>query len=728
MDSPTVLRPVRSYSEVVRASSPENDPRVAQESKMLLNPVGGDSNKNFAESEDECVSHKRNLYLPAVTRVMTIALDKGLLQRKKSGQDPRYTLNIRESPATKDTDRGEGTSKGKGADPRNWGAALLDDEDIDLEEQRITLESFKTAKELASETESSSEEDEPAYLRDRETQATKAPDIFKQAILQQKAIDAAVTRAEQRLHKEYEGKMKKLTAQVKTLPEQTKGRTTDPVGAMVDKVVKPTSDKRTQRATPQAMEPMRQVAPKSYIGQAMGWLRKGKDDDGDGEDSFELQLRTRKHLALRALVVMTLGGNERNLLRKRPSSMKTKRCFQNDKPVRDYIYKLNKLWNMIGDVDERDRRELWKKELNPEISTFKEVQAAAEIIEIAHSVPVGRERKTGKRDKESHTEIGSSAISPQHPNPRKDRNGARYQPQTESGAKRPRQDPKGPQEHRRQEAQRPLRTGNTLSADEKARLSAEGRMNLAVRFRDPLARRAEDRLQGLKFPWDGADGQLHLTAWDDPDRFWVHKLKDKDTYAVKDHHHCRYGPEMMEIPRRQLEDPHFCIDRAYWLHLGWYFATVWNKHELRKQEKRCCGDKIWLGSRTFDPKGSLTRLRLKEREWRRYSKSRLPMGTPIEDRVMWWLEEYIAPTETHWSSKTDQRFSCIRISKEAYQVMDHALALNTLLPWKTVRQWHWSLAHWYQRQLNKVSLQLTKHHDTMSRRRARRSAQPRRES
>jgi hypothetical protein len=31
---------------------------------------------------------------------------------------------------------------------------------------------------------------------------------------------------------------------------------------------------------------------------------------------------------------------------------KLKRCFQNDKSVQDYVYELNKLWNMIGDVDE----------------------------------------------------------------------------------------------------------------------------------------------------------------------------------------------------------------------------------------------------------------------------------------------------------------------------------------------------------------------------------------
>jgi hypothetical protein len=79
---------------------------------------------------------------------------------------------------------------------------------------------------------------------------------------------------------------------------------------------------------------------------------------------------------------------------------KLNRCYQNEKSVREYIYELSELWNMIGDVPERQKvtrlwtgfkpeiqTELWKKELNPESSTFREVSNAAEIIEIAHSVP-----------------------------------------------------------------------------------------------------------------------------------------------------------------------------------------------------------------------------------------------------------------------------------------------------------------------------------------------------
>jgi hypothetical protein len=101
---------------------------------------------------------------------------------------------------------------------------------------------------------------------------------------------------------------------------------------------------------------------------------------------------------------------------------KLKRCYQNDKTVRAYFYELSELWNMIGDIDERQRverlwfglkadiqRELWKKELNPEVSSFNQVLAAAEVIEISLSVPVGRERKA----KKGTTNLESSAVTPE---------------------------------------------------------------------------------------------------------------------------------------------------------------------------------------------------------------------------------------------------------------------------------------------------------------------------
>jgi hypothetical protein len=62
----------------------------------------------------------------------------------------------------------------------------------------------------------------------------------------------------------------------------------DPVKAVIDKVVKPSTERRERRPTPQAMEPVHQVAPHSYIGQALGRIdRKGKGSDDPDSSSSE---------------------------------------------------------------------------------------------------------------------------------------------------------------------------------------------------------------------------------------------------------------------------------------------------------------------------------------------------------------------------------------------------------------------------------------------------------
>ncbi|KAG2058407.1 hypothetical protein BDR06DRAFT_850269, partial [Suillus hirtellus] len=78
--------------------------------------------------------------------------------------------------------------------------------------------------------------------------------------------------------------------------------------------------------------------------------------------------------------------------------VKLNKCYQNAKSVQEYVYKLSKFWNMIGDVEDWQKvlclwtglntsiqSELWKKEVNPGSSLFREVRNATEIIEIAHS-------------------------------------------------------------------------------------------------------------------------------------------------------------------------------------------------------------------------------------------------------------------------------------------------------------------------------------------------------
>ena len=84
------------------------------------------------------------------------------------------------------------------------------------------------------------------------------------------------------------------------------------------------------------------------------------------------------------------------------------RCHQNDKTVTEYVHELTELFNMIGDVSERDQvlkfwngsraviqKGLWRDNLNPEVSSWSSVVAQAEIIEISENVADRRDRRIG---------------------------------------------------------------------------------------------------------------------------------------------------------------------------------------------------------------------------------------------------------------------------------------------------------------------------------------------
>ncbi|KIM51718.1 hypothetical protein SCLCIDRAFT_1166396 [Scleroderma citrinum Foug A] len=77
-------------------------------------------------------------------------------------------------------------------------------------------------------------------------------------------------------------------------------------------------------------------------------------------------------------------------------------CYQGNKTVQDYLYELNKIWNMIGEMDECTKvhklwfslckeiqHDLWRDRLNLEISSLRSVIACAEIIKIMQSVTGG---------------------------------------------------------------------------------------------------------------------------------------------------------------------------------------------------------------------------------------------------------------------------------------------------------------------------------------------------
>jgi len=159
------------------------------------------------------------------------------------------------------------------------------------------------------------------------------------------------------------------------------------------------------------------------------------------------------------------------------------RCYQNDQKVRDYIYELNELWVMIGETDERTQvhklwfglrkeiqHDLWREKLNPEISSLKDVIAAAEIIEIAQSVT---SETNGKGRTKTSTAVRSAAATPD--------GGERAQRRSRRSSRREKKhnDPKSGKTDGQSKGKgkdRPKKAGSKpkLSKDEQERHKSEG--------------------------------------------------------------------------------------------------------------------------------------------------------------------------------------------------------------------------------------------------------------
>ena len=109
-------------------------------------------------------------------------------------------------------------------------------------------------------------------------------------------------------------------------------------------------------------------------------------------------------------------------------------CHQNDKSVAEYTHELQDLFNMIGNIPKQDQvlkfwnssrpsiqRELWWNKLNPELSSWKEVVAQAEIIEIAENIADRRDWKSGQVSQTLGAASGSGGSSSKNKNQPTDR-------------------------------------------------------------------------------------------------------------------------------------------------------------------------------------------------------------------------------------------------------------------------------------------------------------------
>ncbi|KAG2092938.1 uncharacterized protein F5147DRAFT_657550 [Suillus discolor] len=86
---------------------------------------------------------------------------------------------------------GPSRSKGKAPDPRNWGHADIEEDDLDLEAQRAALDTYRAA-------------------RDKETHHREQREILDDAMVSRAEAETAVRAAEERVQKRYEARLQEM--------------------------------------------------------------------------------------------------------------------------------------------------------------------------------------------------------------------------------------------------------------------------------------------------------------------------------------------------------------------------------------------------------------------------------------------------------------------------------------------------------------------------------------
>jgi len=681
---------------------------------------------------------------------------------------------------------------------------------------------------------------------------------------------------ENSLRLEYERKLAAVKADAKTVEalnsdlDKRKEKSTriDPVKAVIDKVMKPSTERRERHSMPQAMEPVHQVAPHSYIGQALGRIdHKGRRDDdpdsstsdsssessssssdsSDDESSSSESARRPKKKKSKRSKRSSKGKKNKTTLKPIPPATydgavdlrafhrfitegtayvedgkvsskkkvfilshflkgkahefyirevsgdpyrwrlhdfftelfnycfpinfhtkqreKLKRCFQNDKSVRDYVYELNEYWNMIGDVNKRDRvtrlwtglnaelqRELWKKELNPEVSSFKEVQAAAEIIEIAHSVSIGRDRKAAPCEKSgTGTIISSAATSPKPEEKSKNFRGTRRRDRSlgnksnDSHGNGQNGSPLWKTGHGNVPGRNNRTKGDNPSPEECERHRTEGRCFLCgdlghisrqcpknthvssdspnkppgvpsfgIHLTGTKTERLHELAEGTStqdiafvgaMSWDfgdeafdGASDPLELDTkareypcvWGDLISWRAEELLTGIVYPGDE-----FGDESQDNERRfciyQTSDTHnVVIDHV---HEGRCVTLYVPRASLEDPEFR-------IDSWYWNTLGLVCGV---DEHWlrtsdRRRSDQHPPMGDPQAERMEWWLNTFCSKLGGS-EFNIPARFKCKRYSRMYYEVYDKGLDFRAWVMPRQLQNERWDAGRWYQRNL-----------------------------
>ncbi|KAG5635146.1 hypothetical protein H0H81_012288 [Sphagnurus paluster] len=384
----------RSWSDVVADRSPSPTVRVNtdQRARVRLEVASEEEHYSLAKtskgdsSESEITSIGADVHddnpNPWVTDPVLKEAENQLTLQQQAQIRSRYAkLTPRREASVESRGEGPSKSKGKAADPRNWGAAGIDPAEL----ERLKSRSQKQN--------SADETDQGSKKRDCKKHAKK---LRKEA------------RADER---DSRTPMSGLMAQ--HVAHLTKGR------SQKKKVAVPV---RKPELNPVAQKYDGTADARSYhrsVTEGTAYVRDGKVKSKRQAFVLSYYLKGKAYNFYTQKVSVnssqwTLQEFYQELFNycfpinyRLKQREKLWRSFQNDKSVTEYIYELEELYIMIGIIDERERvmklwhglrtdiqKALWRERLNPEISSWEEVCEAAQIIEISEGITDSREKRS----------------------------------------------------------------------------------------------------------------------------------------------------------------------------------------------------------------------------------------------------------------------------------------------------------------------------------------------
>ena len=351
--------------------------------------------------------------------------------------------------------RGEGPSrpKGKGIDPREWGQVNISQESLDVEAQAAALESYAQQSEKFIKKKKSSRDKNKRRnpssrrreYRERPAESRPAAQIAKNSYL-----GMALQNVDRRRQKGHQDEDPLPSSPDPSKTSDSADSSEDNSGTSGDESSQPSNSQRSRkrrnnrhgrnkkrrrsssRSSGSSRPTIKPIPPLEYDGKsdARSYHRFVRESEAYLRDG---KVRGRRKVFLLSYYLtdkaydfytQKVANDEENWpLRKFYDElfnycfpvdfrMQMRRalacCHQNELSVTEYTHELQELFNMIGDVPDRDKvlkfwngsrtviqKGLWRDNLNPEISTWDQVVSQAEVIEIAENVAERRNRKVG---------------------------------------------------------------------------------------------------------------------------------------------------------------------------------------------------------------------------------------------------------------------------------------------------------------------------------------------